>query len=79
MVYKFETFCGVSIHHLAALVQKELQNSKNFFFLEHTTVYYQKKESILPEFNKDEKLKKEAIWKLSFLKLRSDIASPVVW
>ena len=28
LVYKFETFCGVSGHHLAALVQKELQNSK---------------------------------------------------
>ena len=28
LVYKFETFCGVSIHHLAALVQKELQNKK---------------------------------------------------
>ena len=26
LVYKFETFCGVSIHHLEALVQKELQN-----------------------------------------------------
>ena len=27
LVYKFETFRSVSIHHLAALVQKELQNS----------------------------------------------------
>ena len=26
LVYKFETFCGVSIQFLAALVQKELQN-----------------------------------------------------
>ena len=26
LVYKFETFRSVSIHHLAALVQKELQN-----------------------------------------------------
>ena len=27
LVYKFETFRSVSIHHLAALVQKELHNS----------------------------------------------------
>ena len=28
LVFKFETFCGISIHHLAALVQKELLNLK---------------------------------------------------
>ena len=47
-------------------------------FLEHPTAHF-KKQSILPEFDKDEKLKKEAVWKLSFLKLRSDISSLVVW
>ena len=30
LVYKFESFCGVSIHHLAALVQKKLQMKKSF-------------------------------------------------
>ena len=25
MVYEFETFCGVSTYHLAALVQKKMQ------------------------------------------------------
>ena len=37
MVYKFETFCSVSIHHLAALVQKELQNLKKREFFGHPT------------------------------------------
>ena len=49
---------------------------KKFFW--NTLLHTLKKQSILPEFDKDEKLKKEAVWKLSFLKLRSDIASPVV-
>ena len=37
LVYKFETFFGVSIQFLAALVQKELQNlkKKKVFFLGH--------------------------------------------
>ena len=35
LVYKFLIFCGVSIQILAALVQKELQNLKKKFFLEH--------------------------------------------
>ena len=30
MVYKSETFCGVSMHHLAAMVQQEVQ--KKFFW-----------------------------------------------
>ena len=37
MVYKLETFCGVSIHHLAGLVQKELQNKEKFKVIE---IYY---------------------------------------
>ena len=32
MVYKFETYCGVSIHHLAALVQKKCKIEKKVFF-----------------------------------------------
>ena len=32
LIYKFETFCDVSIHHLTYLVQKLLQNKKKQFF-----------------------------------------------
>ena len=32
-VYKVETFCGSFIHHLAAMVQRTLQNSTKKFFL----------------------------------------------
>ena len=38
LVYKFETFCGVSIQFLAALVQKELQNLKKKGFFWDTLV-----------------------------------------
>ena len=31
-VYRFETFCGAFYHHLAALVQRTLQNSTRKFF-----------------------------------------------
>ena len=31
-VYEFETFCGSFIHHLAAMVQRTLQNSTKKFF-----------------------------------------------
>ena len=32
LVFEFENFCGVIVHHLAALVQKELQNQNKKLF-----------------------------------------------
>ena len=40
MVYEFETFCGVFVNHLAALVQKKIAKfRRNKFFLGHPNAH----------------------------------------